>query len=115
MPCYDERNSPSYIEDNTVKPLRRELSRVSAMLCGILTILEKNPQWQQSMFERIDYKEMGLTKGDILAWHHTHKEEDRARQRREREAEEYRRKEKMRKLKQLADELGVDVSKLGKL
>ncbi len=36
MPCYDHRDSPSYIEENTIRPLRERNDLYANWLCWLL-------------------------------------------------------------------------------
>lgn len=36
MPCYDHRNSPSYIHEHTVKPLQERVDQYAVWLCDLM-------------------------------------------------------------------------------
>lgn len=84
MPCrYDGPEVDHYAEyQKTHAQHEKVIKTMTAMLCGVLTSLEVD-----GGFDRIvtgcDYKEMGVTKKELLDWWHEHQEEDKARKKRE--------------------------------
>ena len=79
MPCTD--GGPSYIEEYYEAGVKFE-----AILCGILTSVEKSGRQVSSVFNDIDWKEAGVKRSWAENWWVEHKEEDA--ERRIREAEE---------------------------
>ena len=67
MPCYDERSSATYVEDNVVEPLRKELDKTEAYLCAIMKVLEKNRLAIPTLMQ-IDSQEAGVQPDDIYRW-----------------------------------------------
>lgn len=75
MPC-------GSFDDDRVSEMGKELVRLEAMLCAVLTAAEKIPVFD-SLLEAVDWEEAGIQKRTLLAWWRRHKKEDRARKRRE--------------------------------
>jgi hypothetical protein len=109
MPCSEPDWGAQLSIDIAVEPLRKKLARVEAMLCGVLTMIEKCAL--TDMLAEVDYKEMGLSKKDVLNWFEQHKHEDRLRREREADSKTRERKRKMGQLSALANELGVTLPK----
>ena len=73
MPCYDG----GYGQDNTVntrleqevRNLRKTIERFEAVLCGVMTV---NP----GITEKIDWKEVGITKRQHMNWWREHQTVD---------------------------------------
>lgn len=86
MPCYDERNSPSYIYENDVRPLQQKVEKLEAVLCGIFT-QRSGPQYNGAgiaiILDQLDYKKMGVTRKWIEDWWKNHQAEDKRREARE--------------------------------
>lgn len=82
MPCYDERNSPSYIYENEVRPLEAKIKKLEAVLCGIFT-QRSQPQYNGAgikvILDQLDYNEMGVSRKWIEDWWRKHQIEDRER------------------------------------
>lgn len=79
MPCTG--GGPSYSDE-----YYKERDKFEALLCGILSSVEKSGQQVSSVFNDIDWKEAGVKRGWAEDWWVEHKEEDA--ERRIREAEE---------------------------
>lgn len=86
--------------------LRRKLSTVEAMLCGVLTVLENASQFGNvpitgnaigHVFDRFDYDESGITRKELINWWKKHKLED-----------ELRRAEEARKVQALIDKAAAE-------
>ena len=94
MPCYDggshdyERGYSS--SRSEVRGLEKTIEKFEAVLCGIMQI-------DPSIVDRIDWKEVGITKQQHLNWWKEHQKEDAARKKRE--AEEKARKAQAAKLR----------------
>lgn len=88
MPCYDSRldESAESIRAEVAEDMKR-LRMVEAILCGILTTLSDHTQFTAAdggdylpdFLERLDYKEMGVTRQDVFDWWTRHQEQDRTR------------------------------------
>lgn len=88
MPCDDYAGSD-------YSRLENKLSKVEAMLCALLTHLEKlNDGDLVPMLNRIDWNEAGVTRKQFSQWWEDHKAKDRQRKAREKEKAE---KEAVRK------------------
>lgn len=88
MPCtYD---GPFDIRDNDrVRDLNKEVKKLSAMLCAVLTVVEAERGGgllSSGFFPSIDYKEAGVSKVEMIKWWRDHKAADIARRAREAEA-----------------------------
>jgi hypothetical protein len=55
-----------------------QLKNIEAMLCGVLSCLEVDGGFDR-VIDRLDYKEMGVTKKQVLDWWHDHQEQDKSR------------------------------------
>jgi hypothetical protein len=96
MPCMTEWPHETVARQATeIAKDRNQLARVEAMLCGILTTLSDTTQfgagddeWFDSFLDRLDYKEIGVTRAELLAWWSHHREKDEKRRQNEREAAE---------------------------
>jgi hypothetical protein len=82
MPCYDERNSPAYINEHEIRPLQREILRLqdrnnnlTRMLCELCTALQRagteSKMYPHGYIDRVT----GLTQ-----WWKKHQELDRKRE-----------------------------------
>lgn len=122
MPCNDWGSRDDHLYDEIAKAnaritrLTKSLAKREAMLCAVLTILEseyvgENFTKLDRMFERIDWKEAGVSKGDLTKWWRTHKKQDEVRRERERKAEEAKREE-ARKLAEKERLMGEGLAKL---
>ena len=72
MPCYDNGynyNSKYDPDAYAVRALRKRIERLEACLCGVMTV---NPK----IVDKIDWKEVGITKEQHMAWWKRHQEED---------------------------------------
>lgn len=78
MPCRDWT-----VEDEWRMRGSAEKAMLSASLCAILTLLEKDPAGFVLMLKKIDWKEAGVSKREFMRWWEDHKEKDAARQVRE--------------------------------
>ena len=80
MPCYDG-GSHDYERGysngrSEVRDLEKTIEKFEAVLCGIMQI-------DPSIVDRIDWKEVGITKQQHMNWWKEHQKEDAARQSRE--------------------------------
>lgn len=73
MPCRDWTVEDRYSE------ISKELSKVSASLCAVLTVLEGDDAAFSAILKKIDWKEAGITKREFLMWWEDHKEQDKIR------------------------------------
>ena len=91
MPCYngDESFDRGY-DRSKVRQLEETIERFEAVLCGIM-------QSDPTIVDRINWKEVGITKQQHLNWWKQHQKEDAARK--AREAEEKARKAAAAKLR----------------
>ena len=73
MPCYngDENFDRSY-DRSEVRQLEETIERFEAVLCGIM-------QSDPTIVDRINWKEVGITKQQHLNWWKQHQKEDAAR------------------------------------
>jgi|694.fasta_scaffold45515_6 hypothetical protein len=76
MPCYDERSSSEYVRNNEVPPLKRELDRVEAMLCGLIKAMYKENPFLP-VLTHYDDQEAGITQTELLHWWISHQRKDR--------------------------------------
>ena len=81
MPCRDWT-----VEDEWRMKGSVEKAMLSASLCAILTLLEKDPDGFALMLKKIKWKEAGVSKRELMRWWEDHKEKDV--KRRERMAEQ---------------------------
>lgn len=82
MPCYDEWNPPL----GSIKPIYQDNPRMVAMLCAVLTCIEKGPVYNlEHLLKSIDWREAGITRKDIENWWMDHKRQDRRRRKMEQE------------------------------
>lgn len=95
MPCYDERNSPSYINEHEIKPLQARNDLLARMLCGLLTKMDHN--------DRAKY--LNQVPG-LVAWWVEHQEHDRRREAAERRQKEFEKQQDESRLAALAKKLG---------
>lgn len=88
MPCSDN-GARDFIEDHRVQSMEREhraqVSRLSAMLCGLLTAAELTGQ-MELLLTSFDFKEAGITEQQLLTWWKVHKARDARRKEIERTA-----------------------------
>ena len=83
MPCrdWDVPHSGSTVVD-------KGAAVAKAGLCAVLTVLESDDAAFADMLKKINWKEAGITKREMLLWWESHKEQDA--RRRERMAEQLR-------------------------
>ena len=83
MPCRDyyDDHPDHYFKDVTEPALKKQISFAESALCGALAALrevyndtnEGSPGWDANAFyDAINYKEMGLEKAEVIAWHKNH-------------------------------------------
>ncbi len=77
MPCSDQ---PTYYERTAIA--QRELNKVNAMLCGVLTSAE-NLGILGTVLQNVNETECGVTIASIRSWFNRHKKEDARRKARE--------------------------------
>ena len=100
MPCYngDDSYDRGYNSAaSEIRQMQKTIEKFEAVLCGIMQV-------DPSIVDRIDWKEVGITKQQHLNWWKEHQLEDA--RRKKREAEEKVRKaqaEKLRKQKAAAE------------
>jgi hypothetical protein len=70
MPCYDHRDSPSYIEENTVKPLREEVEKLRKRNDYLASLLCETGQ---------AFRKGKAPSAKVLEWWEEHEEFDRKR------------------------------------
>lgn len=98
MPCRDE-----FAEDLRRRERDVEGALTKAGLCAILTALGDKSSLFEETLSKVDWKEAGIKKRELLSWWEQHKEEDRARREREKRVKH---EKKIRKeaLSKLSDE-----------
>lgn len=67
MPCYDAADDS--IDNSEIRAFRKRIKLLEACLCGVMTV---NPK----IVDKIDWKEVGITKEQHMAWWKQHQEED---------------------------------------
>lgn len=81
MPCYDERNSPSYRDEQAegrLSKITQRAMKLEAMLCAILTVLTRD-QILRNVLRNADWKEAGVSQDEISNWWKNHQEHDKKR------------------------------------
>lgn len=83
MPCRDEW------PEETSSRLAGEVAKLRAMLCAVLIVIDvpggigEDAKGEVAdldyVLKRIDYKEAGITRGELVAWWDEHQEADRVR------------------------------------
>lgn len=98
MPCRDWS-----VEESHTEKLKKERNMLRASMCAVLTALEGDDATFAAVLKKIDWKEAGVTKRELLMWWEEHKESDKIR--REREAKIKREREiRASALSKLTDE-----------
>lgn len=91
MPCLDGGPRVLYgdVEQERRQDAEKKIKSLEAMLCGVLTALEKlspSPE-EASPYDQVlatyDESEAGVSKKELSAWWTKHKKEDEARRKRE--------------------------------
>jgi len=77
MPCRDWTVEDRYSE------ISKEKAMLRASLCALMTALETDDAAFGAILKKIDWKEAGVTKRELLMWWEDHKEQDRVRKVRE--------------------------------
>jgi hypothetical protein len=95
MPCRDYT-----IEDEWRDRLSSEMAMLRASLCAVLTVIDTDDTAFNAFLKKINWREAGVTKRELMLWWEKHQEEDRVRKEREakRKEEERIRKEALSKL-----------------
>jgi len=90
MPCYDSREvadhyrEESEVSDMKARKLKKELDKVEAMLCGIMSAL-LNMNTLTTVYQWVDTKETGITIEQYRNWFDEHLKKDKERLAKEQE------------------------------
>ena len=106
MPCYggpvsDYEESVQYVAN-----LKKNIERLEAALCGIMTI-------DPTIVDKVDWKEVGITKRQHMNWWKEHQEKDAKRKEKEEQARleaERKREREIKELKAKASKLGFELT-----
>jgi hypothetical protein len=82
MPC----TQTGSLEGDHILALQEQIKEnkhVAAMLCGVMTVLEKHPEMAERVLSEFDEKEAGFRVVQLKDWWEEHKRRDRARRQRE--------------------------------
>lgn len=77
-----------------------------AILCGVLTELEMDPADFDALLSEVDWKEVGHTFSQVMAWWDHHKKEDEIRRQREAETARLQHAKDLRDYERLKKKLG---------
>lgn len=117
MPCYDERNSQPHSYEKEYHTERKAKEQAEAILCAILTVLEKEsarePILMSSILSQINWEEAGVSRGFVEMWWAKHKADDVKRRQREQSAKA-RMEAEERQARKLELERGEALAKLTK-
>lgn len=70
MPCYDGRDSPRSVRDETAAIYRDKVNQLEAMLCGLMNAL--GPDGRRQALATFDEKSTGVSRKAVLAWFNAH-------------------------------------------
>ncbi len=76
MPCYDARDEPSSVREETRKESADQIAKLEAMLCGMLTV------WRDEGFSMLQLKklfneaETGIHFNVLVEWWKDHQRRD---------------------------------------
>ena len=83
MPCRDyyDDHPQQYFKDVTEPALKKQISFAESALCqtlaGLIRLVTETKLYANSdPYDWIDYKEAGITKKELVAWHKAHMELD---------------------------------------